>query len=919
MAAPFVVTLFQDRFGQSAEEYEVDLEELAELIGKIEERSKEALPLLKLAEFGEQASDRGAVRHDANLLRITGIEADYDGGFVSLAQATGLVRQSGIEALLHTSPSSTPEAPRWRVLCPVSKPLPGTERDHLVARLNGVLGGILAAESWVPSQAYYFGGITGQPPVLIEISSGRCIDECAALDATAIGRPWRNGAGPGGGSGGHTGADGHQGAGNGAVDEAALLAVIAAGDRYHDPCLRLAGWYAWQGIAAAEAERHLLAAFDRVAEELRDQRWWARRQDVPRLVGWVYAQETSKAGKAGAAADDDEVVPPLDRFRKYQNVAGRGLYYRKLDGTGHVVPVQLCNAEVWIEEEQIVDDGAGENRRYRVAGRLNRNGVQVQLPPAIVPVDRFENATRWIAEQWSAEVIVYPGAGTAMFGAAARYVSTPLKRRVYTHLGWARTSAGRWVYLHALGAIGAGGPEDGIAVELGGELAHFALPELQGLAAAVRTALGLLDLNTTVAAATWRAVLAEFCQINFSVFVAGQTGTLKSALCGAAQGFWGSHWDGVRFPASWRGTVNALEKLAFLVKDAVFGVDDFAPHGTRANVAKLHAVGEGLLRGVGNLAGRDRMAGDTSLRPTYVPRGLVLSSGEDVPSGQSLRARMVIEQIGNDSIDPQRLRQLQDAAAAGVLAEAMAGYVEWLAGQADAGTWRQALQERQAAWREQVPAGEHRRTPGMTASLMLGIDVFLEFAVVTGAVSETEAEGRSKAAWASLCAVAAAQAVEQQEEDPVRLYVEGIPAVLAAQQAHIEWAQHRDPGASILGTAAGSLPDFKLLGWRERMLRDGESALEPVGLCIGWYYAPEDVLWLLPDQSLAAVNRALRGQGRTIPISRKTLGDRLRQQGVLAKHSKESFTSPQRPAGQALVRVMVIARERFWPPETGES
>jgi hypothetical protein len=118
---------------------------------------------------------------------------------------------------------------------PVSKPLPAAERDRLVARLNGVLGGILEAESWVPSRGFYFGGITGQPPVQVELSEGRCIDECAALDATAIGRPWRNGVGSGAGSGGHTGPDGRQGAGNGAVDEAALLAVIAAGDHYKIP------------------------------------------------------------------------------------------------------------------------------------------------------------------------------------------------------------------------------------------------------------------------------------------------------------------------------------------------------------------------------------------------------------------------------------------------------------------------------------------------------------------------------------------------------------------------------------------------------------------------------------------------------------------------------------------------------------
>ena len=47
----------------------------------------------------------------------------------------------------------------------------------------------------------------------------------------------------------------------------------------------------------------------------------------------------------------------------------------------------------------------------------------------------------------------------------------------------------------------------------------------------------------------------------------------------------------------------------------------------------------------GNNAGRQRMRADTTLRPPKPPRCLILSSGEEVPRGQSLRARTVITEL----------------------------------------------------------------------------------------------------------------------------------------------------------------------------------------------------------------------------------------------------------------------------------
>ena len=144
--------------------------------------SKAACPLFKLATFGDRRSSLNSLRHDSNVLAVSGLEGDYDSGIVSIAEAGERLMFAGVEAVLYSSPSNTDQAPRWRVVCPFSHEYPPAERRRFVARLNGVLGGILAPESFALSQAYYVGRVNGSPYLTRHVG-GRGIDE---LDDIAV-------------------------------------------------------------------------------------------------------------------------------------------------------------------------------------------------------------------------------------------------------------------------------------------------------------------------------------------------------------------------------------------------------------------------------------------------------------------------------------------------------------------------------------------------------------------------------------------------------------------------------------------------------------------------------------------------------------------------------------------------------------
>jgi hypothetical protein len=158
-AGKFWVTFFDDIYGRSLHAEEMTLAELHELIDRTTAPTKDRLPLLKLARFGSLRSANGSLRHDGNVTAISGVEGDYDGGEMPPAEALRRFNEAGVTCLVYTSPSHTLAKPRWRLLLPFARELPPGRRSKMIDRANGVLGGVLARESWSLSQAFYYGRV----------------------------------------------------------------------------------------------------------------------------------------------------------------------------------------------------------------------------------------------------------------------------------------------------------------------------------------------------------------------------------------------------------------------------------------------------------------------------------------------------------------------------------------------------------------------------------------------------------------------------------------------------------------------------------------------------------------------------------------------------------------------------------------
>jgi len=183
----YTLTLFDDRAAQNKRELTCTLDQLAYNIGIAKADDKAGLPWLKGALMGKQRSPKNSLRTNANVNTLTLLEGDYDANtapvLLTMEDAGELIATEGLKALFYSSASDTPEEPHWRIIVPLAEPYSGTMeelkayRNEQLAKINGVLQGALAPESFTLSQAYYFGSINGRPPARTIVLPGDHVDQ----------------------------------------------------------------------------------------------------------------------------------------------------------------------------------------------------------------------------------------------------------------------------------------------------------------------------------------------------------------------------------------------------------------------------------------------------------------------------------------------------------------------------------------------------------------------------------------------------------------------------------------------------------------------------------------------------------------------------------------------------------------------
>ncbi|MGA7743811.1 MAG: DUF3854 domain-containing protein [Polyangia bacterium] len=483
---------------------------------------------------------------------------------------------------------------------------------------------------------------------------------------------------------------------------------------------------------------------------------------------------------------------------RYEVVDGRLCWAKPQRGGGETM-VPLAHFDAQIVEEVTFDDGAETHKSLRVHGTLNEQ----PLPECVVPASEFGSMS-WVMREWGARAVVCAGPSVPdHLREAIQTQSKPSSRHVFSHTGWRKTEDG-WAYLHSGGAVGA----QDLEVKLDDALSRFSLPEkAEDVVAAVRLSASLLDagpdsVTVPLLAAVYVAPLCSILRPDFAICLVGSTGNLKSELAALAQSHYGD-FSRMTLPGSWSSTDNALEGQLFILKDALCVVDDYAPQPGKYAAQDLQRRAARIIRSVGNGASRGRLRADLTQRPERPPRGLMISTGEDLPPGSSIRARLYAVEVERNGLNLPLITELQSQR--GRLRHAMRAYLEWLRPRLDDfGTSLPRLRERMRPLFQ--GATGHARHPDTLAHLLLGVYVLSQFAVDVGAMSKPDGRRLVRRALNVLRAGANEQAEVAADVDVARAFV-GVLSDLLAQKKVVLLDKHQPLSAAGLGEEA--------IGWRD--------------------------------------------------------------------------------------------------------
>ena len=271
----------------------------------------------------------------------------------------------------------------------------------------------------------------------------------------------------------------------------------------------------------------------------------------------------------------------------------------------------------------------------------------------------------WVTELWAGRAVIAAGRGSkdalraGIMALSTSEADLP-EKLVYTHIGWS-TIDGEWNYLSTSGGLNAHELRDDITVDPDGPLAHVELVapgrETPGIMSENRYEFLTSDRTTAFSRSLLRRTLAPLAEVlhpNFVVHLVGHTGSLKTETAALMQGHFGRAFNAQAMPGSWLSTANYMERQSFAAKDCIIVMDDFRPNDGVGSMS-MHQKAETFIRGVGNVVGRGRLNADATAKKTYHSRGLVISTGEDAPQGESLRARMALIEMNRHDIDLVRL------------------------------------------------------------------------------------------------------------------------------------------------------------------------------------------------------------------------------------------------------------------------
>jgi hypothetical protein len=504
-----------------------------------------------------------------------------------------------------------------------------------------------------------------------------------------------------------------------------------------------------------------------------------------------------------------------------------------------------------------------------IVDNMLRQGIQIST--------RDFTSMSWVEGQLGPRATVLGGPSIRDHARIAISVlSAPETVERYRFTGW-HERGGEWRYLHAAGAIAASGAIEGIRACPPSPGNRFALPpppEGEALGRCARTVLDLVNLEpptifVPLLGLVFRAALGPS---GCTVHVSGRPGTGKTLLASLMARFFGATMDPSGLPASWAdgSSAKGLARTLTRVGDAIVVIDDLRLSGGPGDASMMSRVDE-VVRAHFNRAAPHKLTREGGERHEEASRGSILSTGEVVPHGHSLRTRMIHLHIERRL--EADLNALSAKASDGELAAFMAAFLRWLAPKV--GALRPRLPELARAAAQRCGFEGEDRTRHLLGDLMLGIEYLADFLGAQGLLADEGLDALRTRARDALRALAKHQQQTAAEEDPARRFLQLVGEALRSGAAHVVCAEN-DPRM---------LPEPPQ-AWGYRC--EGGN-WRPQGRCVGYLSEnhPQEVL-LDPGPALEVAQEIARKASHPLPLERNTLARTLHHADLLHRTELDS-------------------------------
>lgn len=356
-------------------------------------------------------------------------------------------------------------------------------------------------------------------------------------------------------------------------------------------------------------------------------------------------------------------------------------------------------------------------------------------------------------------------------------------------------------------------------------------------------------------AARWLPTEGRRIWMHFS----GETGTNKTTVAQCLMALYGAEFAKTNPLASFRGSSNSIERMGWFLPDCLGLVDEYKPVLVKPRdfVDMCHRYADGT--------DRTRLTSRADLHARKPPRWWVISTGEDVPPGESsLMARMIVLRFPRRPVGaPYNAGLAKMCRLSKHFPVVTARWAKWLMAHGDAFDFAARVE------RHHQPIATYVQNAVPTAPNVNRIarNVALIWAVWEAwwqclrdtnpdIVSQPKADAMSAAFEAVALDIAFAQAAEAVEQKPTAVFLEAVQEGIDAGEFVL--FHRNEPGEN--------------------------TALKTIA---GWH--DDEGIYLLPALYDRIATRKFQSQ-RPLGFSRAELYRLLREEGLLANSDKNSTT-----------------------------